>query len=293
MKLGYTEHMVFIHRITRGAFAGLCIMAMLGGFTPAKAEDESLTAVPLLPYNDIGLYHISWSGVPVGFLLIDADETTEGYHIDVRTKATGILRMATRHSSSMTTKGIKKDGKYLPQHFETTFKLRDDTRHITLDFDAKGKLTHETNEPPEPEWKRPKVESSLKEYALDPLTAFYAHRPLIHRALREKQERFTLRYYDGRRLTDLHYEVNGLTTTEVGKQKTQVLAVTVTREAIAGYRDKELKEMKGKDMKLQLFFSTDGKFLPLRFIVDAKMGAFYASYVRSCANFEDCAKRIK
>lgn len=284
-------------KITR-VWIGCFLATLFCAFPAVSQEDAAIppapSVQPLKDYNDIGLYHVSWSGVPVGLLLMDAHETASTYTINVRTEAIGLLKPVTRHKSTMNTRGSKQNGRYIPQHFETVFKLRGDTREISLDFDTSGKLVAETNEPPEPEWKRPKVPAELKGELIDPISLFYVHRPLIHAALLDPAKKnFTIRYYDGRRLTDLHYTVIGLKNTDINKVQTPIYYVVVTREAIAGYKDKELKEMKGKDLKLHLYLSTDGRLMPLKFVVDAAMGAYYAEYRQSCDTLEACNKLMK
>ncbi|MBM3617548.1 MAG: DUF3108 domain-containing protein [Alphaproteobacteria bacterium] len=291
--------MVISHKNTRvwcGASiaALLCLApspALLAQETASSAVLSSATA--LKDYNDTGVYDVTWNKLPVGFLVMDAHEDAGTYKVDVVTRATGALKLATKHSSTMNARGIKRNGGYTPQHFETVFKLRGDTRTITLDYDTSGNLVAETNEPPEPEWKRPKVPLELKVNAIDPMTLFYAHRPFIHKAIRSGNREFTLRYYEGRRLTDLYYTVGEVEDVQIGKEKHPLLHVSVLRKPVAGYKEKELKEMREKDMKLQLFLTTDGRYMPLKFVVDAKMGAFYATYKQSCPSVDACVKAMK
>lgn len=268
-----------------------CVALMFMSIS-AWAADIS---APLQPYNNTSLYRVTWSGgILAGYLTFDAHETASDYEITVQSKAVGALRLATKHKSNLKTEGVKQGDHYIPQRFTGNFIGRNETRDITLDYDKNGNLMAENYVSPKPESNnRPKVPDELKINALDPLTAFYIQRLLIYKALQQGQKDFTLRYYDGRRLTDMQYQVDGLSTLTVDNKSTQVLNVAVTRIPVAGYKEKELKEMAEKTMKVYFSFSTDGKLTPLRFIVDAKMGAFHATYLESCASMESCLKKMK
>lgn len=241
----------------------------------------------------MGVYSVTWNNLPVGYLIMDAQETASTYKVDVNTRATGALKLATKHSSTLTAQGIKREGKYLPQHFGTVFNLRGESRTIDLAYDKDGRLISETNNPPEPEWKRPPVPQELKADAIDPMTLFYAHRPLIHKAIRNGEREFTLRYYEGRRLTDLYYTVGEVEQVQIGKHSVPLLRVSVLRKPIAGYKEKELKKMAKKDYLLELYLTTDGRYMPQKFVVDAALGTFYATYKQACPSVDACEKLMK
>lgn len=273
----------------------IIVAVLLIGIAPATAQDASIEAIPLQPYNNTGLYEISWKGLPVGKLVLSASEAHGTYKMDLVSRTVGAVWLATRHKSTMATQGIFAKEQYIPRHYETDFKLRDDNRLITLDFDVKdGRLTGETNSPEEPEWKRPKVPTEPKRYALDPLTPFFQMRPLVYSALKQPDKaRFTLRYYDARRLTDLHFNVVGREIATLGQSQIPVVRVEVTRTAIAGYKEKELKEIAEHDIRLELLLSDDGRLLPLRIAADTSFGTVYFHYRQACPSLEACRKLVK
>lgn len=272
--------------------AGILIFMMMPWLA---ARADYVESQPLQPYNDTVLYDIQWKGVPVGKLILSGTEAGDAFEMHAISKTSGVVWLATRHKSTMDTTGQRKNGHYLPLHFETDFKLRDDTRLITLDFAAEdGRLTSETNIPEEPEWKRPRVPVPLKGYALDPLTPFFELRPRVYAALKGTgNSAFTLRYYDARRLTDLQFRVLGREVTTLDGKATSIVRVKVNRIAIAGYKEKELKEIADHDLSLELLLSDDGHLRPLQIIADTAFGNVYFNFRQACPTLDACRKLIK
>src|SRR5690606_4424398 len=99
--------------------------------TPAHAEKPPL-------WNDIGYYTISWGGMGIGGLVIDAQETESTYAMRVGIKLSGLAWTFTKHSSITTMRGIKKNGAYIPRFYETHFHLRGKLRHIRIGYDETG-----------------------------------------------------------------------------------------------------------------------------------------------------------
>lgn len=261
---------------------------LLGLSTSAAAQ------APLQPYNDTALYDVSWSGVTVGNMIMHAREDDESYAMDLVLKSRGLAWAFTKHTSTTTTRGVKANGQYIPQQFETLFNLRGKTRHIVLTYDAKGRLTNEVNTPPEPEWKRPPVEMELKQDVIDALSTFFVHRPRIYEALEQNDKQFTIRMFDGRRLTDLQYLIHGQKTIGWNRSQTPVIHATLSRLPVAGYKDKELERIDNEqDPGVQIYFSDDGRLTPLKIEVRADAGTFYANYRQSCETLAFCVAATK
>lgn len=261
--------------------------------TPVNAQ-ETAPLPPLQPYNSIGYYEVAWSGLTVGGMAIAAHDDDKTYGMDVRVKSNGLAWAFTKHHSTTTVEGIKRKGSYIPQRFETWFTLRKDTRHIVLDYDKNGKLTNELNTPPEDRNKRPEVPMELKQHVVDALTTFFVQRQEVYKALKNGEDRFTIRMYDGRRLTDMQYFVQGRKEVNWNKQDTRVIVFNLSRSPVAGFKKNELEEIEGKqDPAVSLYLSDDGKLIPLKIIIDSSAGSFYANFKHSCADMESCAASLK
>ncbi len=273
---------------TRYIFSVLLVGFMLA--SPAYAGKSTAELPPLHPFNMTGLYKVTWGGIGVGWLVIDANEDGDTYSGGTYIKSTGIAKALTKHESVSTVKGIKKEEDYLPQQFETTFKLRGRTRHIVLDYDENGKLIKEANTPPENRAKRAAVPELLKANEMDVLSMLFAKRPAIYDAIQEKKKRFTLRSYDGRRLMDAHFDVLGRKTVMWNRKPTKVIQFALSQTPIAGYKKSELEDLKSDEPNVHFYLSDDGKLTPLKISVRTAAGSFYANYKFDCGTPENCLR---
>jgi hypothetical protein len=265
------------------ALSAFCLPLGMGH---ASAQDP---LPPLEPFNHSGYYSVSWSGIGVGGMAMETAEDANSYRMNVEVKSGGIAWALTKHENITSVHGLKRDGEYLPQQFETVFKLRGKTRHIVLTYNDKGELVDEVNTPPEPEWKRPPVPMELKKHVVDALTPFFQHRTRIYEAIRAGEDKFTIRMFDGRRLTDMHYFIQGRRALSWNRQNVKVFELVMTRSPVAGYKDSELEDIANEqDPDVSLYLSDDGKLIPLKIEVDSDAGRFYANYKRACASFADC-----
>lgn len=273
-------------------FKSMILIAFLLA-TPAVAQQGP--ALPhLRPYTSIGFYDVSWGGISVGGMVIDAREFNDSYAMEVRIKSSGIAWTFTKHKSTTTMEGIKQNGAYIPQKFETDFKLRGKTRHIVLEYNEQGELVHEINTPPEDPNKRPPVPMELKQNALDALTPFFLQRIEVYDALKSGGDNFTIRMFDGRRLTDMHYFIQGRKRVEWNRQETPVIHFNLTRTPVAGYKKDELNDIhQNKDPAVSLYLSDDGRLIPLKIIIDSSAGKFHANFKQNCLSMADCLTLLK
>lgn len=273
----------------------IALSALILGFSIAPAAAQQQPLPPLQPYTGTGYYEVSWSGVGVGGMVIDTKEDEKGYRMEVAIRSDGLAWFFTKHSSVTTVEGDKnRKGEYIPRKFETVFKLRKKTRHIVLTYDAQGRLESEYNHPPEPPEKRPPVPMELKERALDALTPLFMQRQRIYQALRNGEDQFTLRMFDGRRLTDMHYFIHGRKRMGWNMQDMPIIHFSLTRTPVAGYKKDELEDYRDrKDPQVSLYLSDDGRLLPLKIVVDSSAGQFYANYRQNCPSMEACSALLE
>lgn len=264
----------------------MLFLLVLGFSQPVMA---AMPLSKLEPYNSVGFYTVTWGGIDVGGMAIEAFEDGDSYRMDAQIKSDGLAWVFTKHASTTYVRGIKRDGEYIPQKFETFFKLRGKLRHIVLEYDKSGKLVQEVNDPPEPEWKRPPVPMKLKSHVVDALTPFFIQRHKVYEALQNGHDRFTIRMFDGRRLTDMHYYVTGRKNMGWNMQQVPIIQFALSRTPVAGYKDKELKDIRNnQDPEVSLYLSDDGKLLPLKIVVDSSAGEFYANFKQNCDSMEAC-----
>lgn len=270
--------------------ASLLFIALTLASSVARAQQP---LPELQPFNHIGYYEVSWGGITVGGLAIATYEDAERYSMEAHVKSNGLAWVITKHKSATTAEGIKRDGKYLPQRFETHFHHRNKNRHIILNYDENGKLKDEFVNPADPPWKRKPVPMELKESALDPLSIFFVQRKRVYEALEDGGEQFTLQMFDGRRLTDMHYFVHGRQRVGWNMQDVPVIRFNLSRTPVAGYKDSELEELRDKkDPSVSLFLSDDGRLIPLKLEIDGNAGTFYANFKQRCDTIEQCKKLL-
>lgn len=264
-------------------------VAIFFGFaSPACAEK-----LPL--WNDIGYYAISWGGMNVGGLVIEAQETETTYAMRAGIKLSGLAWTFTKHSSLTTMRGIKKNGQYIPRFYETEFWLRGKLRHIRIGYDETGKIAEELYNPPENPIKRPPPTAEQKAYAKDPLTPFFIQRVFaLHYLSHEGESSETVLMFDGRRLTDMHLNIEPQRSLSLNDRQHRVVALRMSRTPIAGYKKDELEDYrKGKDPYVVMYYGLDNGLLPLRLIVESGASSFYANRKSTCADFDLCMKKLK
>jgi hypothetical protein len=270
------------------------MIALLAWISTPVFAQERAELLALEPYISTGYYEVSWSGITVGGMVIDAREDADSYAMEVQVKSDGLAWTFTKHRSTTTVQGIKRNEEYIPRKFETYFSLRDDTRHIVLDYNTEGALIHEINTPPENRQKRPEVPLELKQHVIDALTPFFTQRTRVYEALRNGNDTFTLRMYDGRRLTDMHYFVQGRKQVEWNRQNVPVIHFNLSRTPVAGYKNSELKDIENnKDPSVSLYLSDDGRLIPLKIVIESSAGTFYANFKQECDTREACLKKLK
>lgn len=254
---------------------------------PAHAEKPPL-------WNDIGYYAISWGGIGIGGLVIEATETDSTYAMRVGIKLSGIAWAFTKHSSITTMRGIKKNGAYIPRFYETHFHLRGKLRHIRIGYDETGKIVEEYYNPPDNPLKRPPPTAEQKAYAKDPLTPFFMQRIFAMNHLSgDGEDTDTILMFDGRRLTDMHLHIQPETFMSLKNQRHRVVTLRMTRTPIAGYKKSELEDFhKGKDPYVVIYYGRDNGIIPLRLIVEDAVGSFYANRKTTCPDFESCMKAL-
>ena len=244
------------------------------------------------PWNSTAYYQVTWSGIRIGGMVLSAKETKDSYRLDSIVKTKGLAKIITKHSSTTSIEGHKKAENYLPGKYETLYKHRKSTRHIIMSYDPEGKLVGESNEPAETA--RPPVQKEMKERVVDLLTPMFQQRGKIAQALAGGESDFTIRSYDGRRLTDMKYHVKGRKKLDRDKQPPMpVIEFSISRTPIAGYKASEIEEYKaGKDPEVTMYMSDDGAMIPVQLVVGSSMGPIYARYDHACPSLEACRKGL-
>lgn len=231
------------------------------------------------------LYKVYYGGIHIADLAAEFSDQ----HVATIIKTYGLVKKVSKFSSQTIGYYRPQNKDYLPASFSTEFFQRRGKRTIDLDFSPKGEITSENVVPPDPEWKRPKVDASLKKGTYDPMTSFVVARHRIRQALAIGNKTFKFPMYDGRRLAELQFTVFGRETRTIDKIKYPVVKVQLRRVPLAGYTDNERKRIKaGEEPLVTGYFSDDELFVPILVIADAPLGSAVIRFDRSCKTLADC-----
>jgi hypothetical protein len=264
------------------ALAGLCLSAY-----PCAAA-EALTDVKLDPLNIKGIYSFEWAGVDIGKMGIEAVQTERNYSVTSDVSTTGIVKFFVRHSSHTTSLGSGEGNfAYTNGVYESNYQTRNKKKYVHMTV-AGGTTGKETLVPADNPATRPPVPAALKHAVFDPLAITLQMRTELSRALHDNTGRFSLPLYDGRRLTQVDFEIAGKKVLRDKGRKIPTIMVLLSRRLLAGFTAKELKDYNPKEKPARFYFSDDTRLLPVRAEADVLFGTASATLIKECPQDESC-----
>lgn len=258
----------------------LLITICAGFFTPTRAQEAQATTPPLAPFTLEALYEFTWTGIPFGKMRLDAKEGIDEYQISANVKLTGLLSVFVKHASQTSVSGSARDFLKGPRTYESNYKTRNKPRRVKMVYDASGHISEHIIEPEAVRAKRPEVPSAQKDRSLDPLTLMPQLRRRLAEALSKGEKEFQYPVFDGSRLMQTTYRIEGRQTLRIEGQKVPTTKVVVTRKPIAGYSKGELEDFQEGDPALMMFFSDLPELMPVKLRAEIAVGALEATRVR-------------
>lgn len=241
--------------------------------SPALAEIPDLT-----PLNYELRYDVSWNGMTLGRIRVTVHEDAFGYNMLIDTKTKGMASLFSDERSIAQVKGrFDEEFGYTAQTYESR-QLGKGGRTTTLTYDTEGKLKNRVRtRDDDPAW-RPPVPVAQANSATDPMTAFFRLRQTMHDHFLSNQRDTAIRTYEGARLAEFTFRVISRARVEVNDRYYDAINVVPTRRPIIGYTPKELKKYKKKgDPTVHVYFSADGKFIPLMAEANLAFGSITAT----------------
>ena len=238
----------------------------------------AFAAVPdLEPLNYAVRYDVYWNSIPLGRLRINTHEDKFGYSLDVDTKTRGLANLFDKQTSTVKTRGRMADGEYMPIDYHSTSTDGDGSRVTVLKYDEEGTLKSRSRTPDDdPDWRKP-VPEEQADTATDPITAFFRIRRAMHDNIARNVPVTIQRTYEGARLAEFEFKVVSRARTEAMENYTDTINIVPRRTPIAGYTPKEQKRFKEKgDPTVHMYFSADGKFIPVAIDVGLPFGTLTA-----------------
>lgn len=222
-------------------------------------------AETLKPLILTGRYAIAWSGIPLGRIILEADEDAHSYRMSIDTKTHGVGALLSDDKSIAMAEGTKPaEGVYIPTRYDSRPQKNQKGDIVTLTYDTKGNLIkNEQNNPDDPAW-RPTVPRSELAGAYDPITAAFTLRHKLHAALQNDTAEISTRMYDGLHLATMRVIRASNARVAIMDKYIDTVNVAITRTPINGYTPKELKKYKNDDPEIRLYFSNDEAFIPVR-----------------------------
>lgn len=246
---------------------------LLGLANPADAA-EATPQAPLQPFTLNGRYTIAWSGIPLGRIILSANETDTTYSMVIDTKTKGIGALISDDKREIAANGTKSaDGNYIPARYESKPQKGDGDNNVTtLTYDALGNIASRfRTKDDDPAW-RPAVPNAEINSARDPVTAAFILRNQLHAALSEPKAKVSTRTYDGMRLAEMSLERSENSKLTIINKETEIVNVVVKRAPINGYTPKELKKYEKGDPEIRIYFSNDAAFIPVRASAKTMLG---------------------
>ncbi len=210
-----------------------------------------------------GHYDFTWSGIPVGKIVITVNETDNSYRINSYARTKGIIRLFSRHKSKVFVEGARANGNYLPLYFHSKYMDGDkQQRSIEIRYNKSGDVITENISPPK-RASRPEVPAELKKNSVDILTSILALRQKLSaiftncsKSKSAQKCKFYIPIFDGKRRFDLWAEIIEPNSNFISAGTSQpAIKLQLWRVPIAGFRDKELKRIRQKDVPVYLFIN--------------------------------------
>lgn len=234
-----------------------------------------VAASAFTPENHDLKYEAHWSGIKAGEMHVIIGEKDDSFNDTVTVDTVGVVKNLTKYWNANNVKGAIKNGKYSPEVYDSKWQQKKNTTQaITVTYAAGGRLT-ETAKPPESRSKHPEVSDKDKTGAVDPVTAGVTARQRVREIIQSKgklPQKFTIKMFDGRRVSSLGFDVIGYQNMNIGAKSMKLLKVTMTRTAISGFNKKELDSLKNSDPVIDIY--ADDNFIPVYAAGHALIGEF-------------------
>lgn len=254
----------------KGRFFSICLLILL---------PVPVFAAPLAPLNRQVEYRFAWMGVPFGTLNLEADESGGRYRLHSHVESTFIARIFSAHKSDATASGMLTDPvENATRSFDSRYDNRDGPSSVHLEF-TDGILTGREVINSEPPGKRVPVADSELTGATDFLTFVMAVRQRLNHALEANADHFTVRLFDGKRLMDTDWTVEGRQMLKLKTGERKVIRASATRQPLSGYTEKERARIARGEPPLTVYFSDDAEKLPLKLELKVGLGTVTATLV--------------
>jgi hypothetical protein len=262
--------------ILLAGLAGL-LAAPLAAASPGAAEPQTLR------------YTATWAGLPAGEVHLQLAEGASAFRAQIDISTVGIPRWLTRFRARGISEGaLPTDGLATPTRYDAAYDLRSRKgKRISMRFVGNGRDSV-VERGPEDSAEKYLLPPALLTDVVDPLAALARMREALRTGLVGRGH-FTIPVFDGKRRFDVEEHAVTRETREIGDQKLPVLHLALLLHPIAGFRgDDGEPNPDPKPRGLDVLFSDDGSFTPLRLEVTVAWLSMVVELAERCGTLAPC-----
>lgn len=262
--MGHNSHLTSWRVTNRLALACLC------GFVICSHTDAQAQNTPAQK----GYYVLQYSGLTLGRVRTERIDERNHYSMSIDTKSKSFAALFSPFQTIAHVEGIKKDGRYLPQHYHSNSYKSDegDGRSTDITYDIQGNIAKRLRIPLDDAWWRPEVPLSKANAATDPITAYLTLQQKLRRNQDQGIKRTNIFTYDGRRLAKFSVTETAHRRIQFEGKSVSAIFTTIKRTPLDGYTPKEWAKYKKGDPEITANFTDDAKPELLRLDVALVVG---------------------
>lgn len=231
----------------------------------ATAMVAFLAALPTAAEPETLRYVATWAGLPAGEIHLQLAEDANEFRSQIDISTAGLPRWLTRFRARGISEGaVPADGLASPVRYDAAYDLRSRKgKRISMRFVGNGSDTV-AERGPEDSSEKYLLPPALLTDVVDPLAALTRMREALRTGLAGRG-RFAIPVFDGKRRFDVEERALTSESDRVDGRVVPVLHLSLLLHPIAGFKgDDGEPNPDPKPRGLDLLFSDDGKFTPLR-----------------------------
>ena len=272
------------------SISAACGIAFLVGLSAAAhaATSPGGAEPPTRPPETLR-YVATWAGLPAGEVHLQLAEGTSAFRAQIDISTVGIPRWLTRFRARGISEGaVPADGLAAPTRYDAAYDLRSRKgKRISMRFVGTGSDSV-VQRGPEDSSEKYLLPTPLLTDVVDPLAALARMREALRTGLAGRGH-FSIPVFDGKRRFDVQEHAVTREIREVGDRMLPVLHLALMLHPIAGFRgDDGETNPDPKPRGLDVLFSDDGNFTPLRLEVSVAWLTMVVELAGRCGPPEPC-----
>jgi hypothetical protein len=234
-------------------------------------------------------YVATWAGLPAGEVHLQLAEGTSVFRAQIDISTVGLPRWLTRFRARGISEGaVPVDGLAMPERYDAAYDLRSRKgKRISMRFVGSGGDSV-AERGPEDSSEKYLLPPALLTDVVDPLAALTRMREALRSGL-AGQGHFAIPVFDGKRRFDVEERAVSHEMTRIGDRVLPVLHLALLLHPIAGFKgDDGEANPDPKPRGLDLLFSDDGGFTPLRMEVTVAWLTMVVELAERCGTMAPC-----